>query len=236
MLKVFLPEQSEADINWIDGAKLVGTIEEADAVLVTGGADIDPSLYGQKEHPLTSTYSYRDKRDWWLMENAEKQGKIILGICRGLQAITVFAGGNLIQHVTGHGDSNHKTRIIPTGDDISITTCHHQMCFPYPAQNKGWEVTILGCSNPAMSLRYEGEDRENRIKEMETIEIDGKTMILEPEIIEFRKGKMRMWGIQGHPEWSDDRHSLERLNVLLKGFLDNTSPFSIYNPKLEVAS
>lgn len=197
-MKIFLPEQSFADIGWIDGAELAYTIEESEAVLITGGADIDPRLYGQKFHPTTSTSPYRDKRDWWLMEEATKQNKIILGICRGMQAMTVFAGGNLIQHVTGHGGSDHKTRLI-TGEDIEITTCHHQMCFPYPAREKGWEVTILGCSNPAMSKRYEGQHGENRANEMEKVTIDGKEMILEPEIIEFRKDKMKMWGIQGHP-------------------------------------
>lgn len=36
-------------------------------------------------------------------------------------------------------------------------------------------------------------------------------------------------------EWSHDPYSIKKLNELLKGFLDNDSPLSIYNPKLEEA-
>lgn len=71
-----------------------------DGLIVSGGADVDPALYGQDPHPMTG--APRVDRDAWetlLLEAAIDLELPFLGICRGAQVLNVALGGDLIQHV-----------------------------------------------------------------------------------------------------------------------------------------
>ena len=71
-----------------------------DGLILSGGADVDPRLYGQDPHERTG--SPREDRDAWeiaLFRAARKRGMPLLGICRGLQVINTDLGGTLIQHL-----------------------------------------------------------------------------------------------------------------------------------------
>jgi putative glutamine amidotransferase len=73
-----------------------------DGLLLTGGADIHPSRYG---HPDAGSHTAEVDRDVLESEAwavAVARGLPVLGICRGFQAINVFSGGTLLQHVDGH--------------------------------------------------------------------------------------------------------------------------------------
>lgn len=63
-----------------------------DAILLTGGQDVSPLLYGQQPRPGTETCPLRDAQDSLLLELALAQDKPLLGICRGLQLMNVFLG------------------------------------------------------------------------------------------------------------------------------------------------
>lgn len=70
----------------------------ADAVLLTGGADIDPQFY--REYPaagLGRVSLRRDASEMGLFDCAMEMGLPVLGICRGLQVINVAFGGSLYQ-------------------------------------------------------------------------------------------------------------------------------------------
>lgn len=77
-----------------------------DGLIISGGADVDPRLYGQEPH--TATGAPREDRDAWeiaLTHAALRTGLPYLGICRGAQILNVALGGTLIQHlpdVLGH--------------------------------------------------------------------------------------------------------------------------------------
>jgi putative glutamine amidotransferase len=78
---------------------------EMAGLLFSGGADIDPALYGKGAAALDATDGLdRDRDDLELAawREAERRGLPVLGICRGHQAINVFAGGQLIQDVPEH--------------------------------------------------------------------------------------------------------------------------------------
>ncbi|HKG58070.1 MAG TPA: gamma-glutamyl-gamma-aminobutyrate hydrolase family protein [Candidatus Limnocylindrales bacterium] len=118
-----------------------------DGLLLTGGADVDPSRYGATVQGATGMEPERDALEAAAFQAAEDKALPILGICRGLQALNVFCGGKLIQDVPGHagpswGRGNplrHPLRIAPgtrlarilfptnaRGGVIEVNSYHHQ--------------------------------------------------------------------------------------------------------------
>ena len=73
-----------------------------DGLLISGGADLDPSLYGGSQVGSRDPDPGRDAVDAEAYRVATAAGMPILGVCRGLQAINVFSGGSLVQHLDGH--------------------------------------------------------------------------------------------------------------------------------------
>jgi len=73
-----------------------------DGLLLTGGADLDPSLYGGLAAGSSNLEPGRDALELAAWRAALGRGRPVLGICRGFQAINVFLGGRLVQHVHGH--------------------------------------------------------------------------------------------------------------------------------------
>ena len=71
-----------------------------DGVVIGGGSDIDPKLYGQKRDNRTVNIDHkRDKLEWQVIDTLYKRKVPIMGICRGMQMINVYFGGTLNQHV-----------------------------------------------------------------------------------------------------------------------------------------
>ncbi|VVJ20011.1 COG2071: predicted glutamine amidotransferases in hypothetical Actinobacterial gene cluster [Amycolatopsis camponoti] len=95
-IPVLLPPVSDAY------DRLVSTV---DGLVLTGGADVEPQRYGQEPHPATYTRPERDAFEFGLLEAARRQGKPVLGVCRGLQVISVALGGTLTQHLPEASES-----------------------------------------------------------------------------------------------------------------------------------
>ncbi|MEM7095965.1 MAG: gamma-glutamyl-gamma-aminobutyrate hydrolase family protein [Actinomycetota bacterium] len=74
-------------------------IERLDGLLMTGGTDIDPARYGaERSGHVLEIVPERDEYEFATLAAAEARELPTLGICRGLQAINVHAGGTLHQH------------------------------------------------------------------------------------------------------------------------------------------
>ncbi len=89
-----LPPQRDPD------AAALAALDGLDGLILTGGTDVDPALYGQARHPLTD--EARTDRDAWelaLLAGAEERRMPVLAICRGLQLVNVARGGTLHQHL-----------------------------------------------------------------------------------------------------------------------------------------
>src|SRR5262245_11519815 len=74
-----------------------GVLEKVDGLLLTGGLDVDPKLYGEAPHPTTETAPERDHFEIPLTRAAIAGDVPVLAICRGVQVLNVAAGGSLVQ-------------------------------------------------------------------------------------------------------------------------------------------
>jgi putative glutamine amidotransferase len=85
-------------------------LDGLDGLVITGGKDIDPAVYGQRPHPASDEPGPdRDAWEFALLAEALKRKLPVLGICRGAQVLNVTLGGTLHQHlpdVIGH--SGHR--------------------------------------------------------------------------------------------------------------------------------
>lgn len=76
-------------------------IDLIDGLMLSGGYDIDPHLFGEEPHHLLeATYRERDLCEMALVRAAAQKKIPVLGICRGLQLINVTFGGSLYQDLT----------------------------------------------------------------------------------------------------------------------------------------
>jgi GMP synthase-like glutamine amidotransferase len=107
----------------------VASVEEADLVCFTGGEDVTPALYGQKAHRSTYSNQHRDDREGVFFRRALELGIPMVGICRGAQFLNVMSGGAMYQDVSEHTTPHMLTDIF-TGDEILVTSTHHQMMKP----------------------------------------------------------------------------------------------------------
>ena len=80
-------------------ARLLGMMS---GLLLSGGADVDPALYGETPKGAADVDPLRDELELAAWGEAERRAVPVLGICRGLQAINVFLGGGLLQDVPSH--------------------------------------------------------------------------------------------------------------------------------------
>jgi putative glutamine amidotransferase len=75
-------------------------LDRVDALLLAGGADVDPATYGSTRHPKTgSTWPERDRFEVALIGRALERAMPVLGVCRGMQIVNVALGGTLVQHL-----------------------------------------------------------------------------------------------------------------------------------------
>lgn len=75
-------------------------LDGAAGLVVPGGGDIDPALYGQKRHPETKNVSHRrDRFELTLLKKALEKDVPVLAICHGMQLLNVALGGTLEQHL-----------------------------------------------------------------------------------------------------------------------------------------
>lgn len=126
-------------------------LDRVDGILLTGGLDVDPVLYGEAPHPTTETAPERDRFEVPLSKAAVERDVPVLAICRGVQVLNVAAGGSLVQDIPSALTSDlahaidvpknqiaHDVHVTPgtrlaaaLGPGTSLDTCpvnsrHHQ--------------------------------------------------------------------------------------------------------------
>jgi putative glutamine amidotransferase len=121
-------------------------LDRVGALILAGGADVEPALYGAERRPATqTTFPERDAFEIALTRRALERDIPFLGICRGMQLMNVARGGTLHQHLPddmGHEDhrrvigsfdqADHDVRLEPgslaaraAGEKVHATKSHH---------------------------------------------------------------------------------------------------------------
>lgn len=109
------------------GWDIADSLNKADLVQFTGGADVDPKLYQEMPHPKTHSDFNRDVREQALFKLAAKLGKPMAGICRGAQFLHVMNGGSLVQDLNNHAIYGKHAIFDTDGKFIcDVTSTHHQ--------------------------------------------------------------------------------------------------------------
>ncbi len=163
---VLLPPASGSDVS----ARSV--VARLDALVVCGGADVDPARYGEEPHERTM--GWREDRDAWevaLLSAAADVGLPVLGVCRGMQLMAVAAGGALDQHtpeVVGHDDHSpgadafgrlavrtaEGSRVrAAEGEVVQVDCHHHQSVRTHP----GFEATAWAPDETVEAMEAVGD-------------------------------------------------------------------------------
>lgn len=177
-----------------NGFTVVQDIREADLVCFTGGEDVHPSYYGEKNVD-SYTNIQRDKYEINILELAKELDIPCVGICRGGQFLNVMAGGKMWQDVDNHGIAG--THGVLVSDDegnqeiVQCSSTHHQM------MRAGPDSEIIGVATPARSTyktNAEGTFHDDQVD----VEI-----VLHP--------KIQALSFQPHPEFFQPDHECQKL-------------------------
>lgn len=150
-MKIFIYGEREKRANYVNalegcGAEAVVSMNIAqangcDGLLLAGGGDISPDIYGQKNNGSRDIDKKLDEAELALVEKFYRSGRPILGICRGMQVINAAFGGDLIQDIESGevhrwtektGDKVHyitaKSGFLNRlyGERFSVNSAHHQ--------------------------------------------------------------------------------------------------------------
>ena len=133
MLKLFLVEGNQQYVSMFlnEGWELTSHLDEADLVQFTGGADVSPSLYGEKELRCSYCNMQRDLQEKIIFDDALALGIPMAGICRGGQFLNVVNGGKMWQDVNNHAIyGTHAALDKASGRVVQVSSTHHQMMIP----------------------------------------------------------------------------------------------------------
>jgi putative glutamine amidotransferase len=156
-----------------------------EGLLLTGGPDVDPALYGQARQTQTEEPDReRDELETELLHEALEMDLPLLAICRGLQLLNVFHGGDLVQHLD---TVQHHCR--PEGD--RATPVHDILIEPHSllysiAGAREWRVN---------SRHHQGVRRLGRGLKVSALDPQDGTI----EALE-RPDKRFVLAVQWHPE------------------------------------
>lgn len=168
-----------------------GGVHGIDALVLWGGTDIHPSLYGQKPNMQSQVKdlaepSTRDQIEWWLLQQAHTNGIPVIGVCRGAQLLCAFAGGALWQHTNGHNKAH------------DITTSEGQIFKLVPADHH----QMMDLRNTSSQVLAWATHRQSTFYDAEIVDASNKNAVhvqMEPEVVFFPGTKSL--AIQPHPEW-----------------------------------
>lgn len=145
----------------LPGAQAADLLDLVDAVVLTGGVDVDPTLYGGRRLPDEEIDPNRDAHELAVIAAAAAARLPLLAICRGHQLLAVAAGGTLspvIDHVhpvTGHQVATAPGSLVSdlAGQQLVTSALHHQAVADPGA---GWHATAWASDGTIEALEPDG--------------------------------------------------------------------------------
>ncbi|HEY6645377.1 gamma-glutamyl-gamma-aminobutyrate hydrolase family protein, partial [Povalibacter sp.] len=168
-------------------------IAELDGLILQGGADLDPTIYGETPTDvLGPTDAVRDRFELELLQGFAAAGKPVLGVCRGMQLINVAYGGTLYQDLEAAGASKFQHRMADLYD-----AHQHEVQFI----EGGWLQSVYGGAKEGRvtSIHHQGVHVLGKDLIVDAVSTDGVM-----EAIRHREYSF-MVGVQWHPEFHDAR-------------------------------
>lgn len=159
-------------------------LDSIDGLIVSGGPDISPANYNEEPGPMTTEfYPEQDYSEMGLIERALERDMPLLGICRGMQILSVAHGGRMHQHLdTTPGHEGH-------GGFFGKSTEHGVVL-----EGDSQLASIMGDSFIVNSLHHQGVSDSGSLDVSARADHDGLIEGVE------RKDKKFCIGVQWHPE------------------------------------
>lgn len=178
-----------------DVESVAAAVSRLDAVVIAGGADIDPAYYSSTPHETTdSPRTDRDATERAIYLAARERGLPVLGICRGMQMMAVVSGGSLIQDLPSAGYGTLHRERLGEFTEHKATFAEGSLV----AQILGGGESVVNSSHhqavaDAGSLAVTGHAEDGTI---EVVEDPSAAFVL---------------GVQWHPEMTDDLRLFDAL-------------------------
>ncbi|QLE79772.1 gamma-glutamyl-gamma-aminobutyrate hydrolase family protein [Francisella sp. Scap27] len=188
-------------------------IDQLDAVVIHGGVDVCPLSYGEDylDKALWPGDKVRDDYELAVIDYAFKQGKPILGICRGFQLLNVYFGGTLYQDIATQLETpiTHANRPIYDQNYHAIEFLDDSLLANIIYANRSQKGFVNSIHH--QSIKKLGENLK-----VEAISPEDKII----EAFKYDNDDNFIYGVQWHPEFN---HTLgDKLigaNSLLKYFI-----------------
>ena len=162
----------------------IEVLDHVAALVLTGGGDVDPALYGEVPHETVyGVDTHRDRVEIALLRRALEIGLPVLAICRGMQVLNVALGGSLLQHIEGEHFGLHAAW------EHAVSERVHVVSF----EEGSIAHSVFGAAVAANTLHHQAVGRvaptlvcTGRAPDgiVESVEIPGRSV----------------WGVQWHPE------------------------------------
>ncbi len=169
------------------GTELIGPLlDRLDGICLSGGPDIHPDSYGEEPHELLGpTEPDLDRFELNIAHWADRRGLPILAICRGMQALNISRGGNLIQHIPDRWlDVEHRQKMP------GQTASHRVDLAPESELASIFESTVIAVN----SFHHQAIDRVGENFEPSGWSPDGAVEAIEDRTRQF------VVGVQWHAE------------------------------------
>jgi gamma-glutamyl-gamma-aminobutyrate hydrolase PuuD len=188
-------------------------IDGLSALVLTGGADVDPARYGAERHEKTRPAPARDDFELALLSRALDRDMPVLAICRGHQLLNVCLGGSLLQHIeSGEHSSDRSIEGLPSRS--------HMVDLANDSRLKAW---FEGADRILVNSRHHQAVTADRIAADLVA-----TGVTDDGLVEAVESSNHAWvvGVQWHPERDEPglpgfaasgRRLFEELALALRG-------------------
>lgn len=150
MKKILIAGEAQQTVNYENAMKALGAcpvttlhvpdLSQYDGLILPGGGDIDPKLFGQLNRGSNAVSPMLDRLQMAVLKSFVQHRKPILGICKGMQLINVFFSGDIYQHLSSCPNHQYegKDQIHDTiakkgsflwklyGTHFTVNSAHHQ--------------------------------------------------------------------------------------------------------------